>query len=261
MKTAATELGIDVIHDRARSPELLQRLTELEPDVAVVVAYGSILPVTLLEVPPKGFVNLHFSLLPRYRGAAPVQRAIMNGEQMSGASIMVLTEGMDEGPLIGTRSVPIEPDDTSATYGAKVAVLGAEALVTTLPLYVNGMLEPVPQEDREATYADKLSTDDARIDWRMPSTKIRDLARALDPDPGAWTLLDDNRVKVFRAADAETISSLDPGSISTVGGRLLVGTGDGTLSLEEVQPATKKRMSGGDLVRGMRLTDGARMGA
>lgn len=260
MKTAAIELGIDVIHDRARSPELLQRLTQLDPDVAVVVAYGSILPVTLLEVPQKGFVNLHFSLLPKYRGAAPVQRAIMNGEQVSGTSIMVLTEGMDEGPLIGSREVPIQPDDTSATYGARVADVGAETLATMLPMYVNGSLEPVPQDDREATYADKLSTDDARIDWSMSSTRIRDLVRALDPDPGAWTLLDGTRVKVFRVAAAE-VSRIDPGSISTVGGRLLVGTGDGTLSLEGVQPATKKRMSGGDLVRGMRLTDDTRIGA
>lgn len=258
VKTAATELGLEVIQDKARSPELLRRLTELAPDVAVVVAYGSILPASLLGVPPRGFVNLHFSLLPKYRGAAPVQRAIINGEQTSGASIMVLTEGMDEGPVIATRTLPIDPDHTSATYGARLADIGAEALAMVLPLYVGGRAEPVPQDDRQATYADKLTTDDARIDWGLPSKRIRDLVRALDPEPGAWTLLGGNRLKVFRVASAD-VSDIAPGYVSTRGG-LVVGTGDGALSLEEVQPATKKRMSGADLVRGVRLAGGERMG-
>lgn len=258
VKRAATELNLEVIQDTARSPELARRLTDLAPDVAVVVAYGSILPADLLAVPSKGFVNLHFSLLPKYRGAAPVQRAIMNGEELSGASIMVLTEGMDEGPVIATRAVPIDPDDTSATYGARLADIGAEALLMALPLYVEGRAEPVGQNDGQATYAGKVTTDDARIDWSLPSKTIGDLVRALDPEPGAWTLLAGSRLKVFRVAPAD-VFELAPSYVSTAGA-LVVGTGDGALTLEEVQPATKKRMTGADLVRGARLTGDERMG-
>lgn len=258
VKQAAGSLGIEVIQDKARDPALLERLVQLSPDVAVVVAYGSILPVSLLAVPLKGFVNLHFSLLPAYRGAAPVQRAIMNGERMSGASIMVLTEGMDEGPVIATREVPVEPDDTTETYGAKLAEIGADLLATTLRDYADGRVEPVPQDDSTATYADKLTTDDARIDWTQPSTRIRDLVRALDPDPGAWTTLSGSRLKVFKVMVTDD-HDLEPGCIRADGG-LVVGAGDGCVVLESVQPATKKRMSGADLARGLHLTGDERMG-
>ena len=259
VKLAAEALGIDVIQDKARDPALADRLRTLAPDVAVVVAYGSILPGTLLEIPVKGFVNLHFSLLPAYRGAAPVQRAILNGEKVSGASIMVLTEGMDEGPVIAAQEHPIAPDDTTASYGAKLAEIGADLLVSVLPGYVDGTLMPTPQDDALASYASKLTTDDARIDWAQPQNAIIDLVRALDPDPGAWTLLGGTRLKVFKASPSEE-ADLAPGQIVVDGGRLVVGTGSAPIVLDEVQPATKKRMGGPDFARGLRLDGSPRMG-
>jgi methionyl-tRNA formyltransferase len=259
VKSAAEELGIEVLQDRARSPELLRRVIDLAPDVAVVVAFGSILPTELLEAVPHGFVNLHFSLLPAYRGAAPVQRAIMAGEQVSGASIMELTEGMDEGPVIATREEPIAPDDTTATYGAKLADIGADMLVTVLPLYVEGAVEPSPQDDAKATYADKLSTEDARIDWSQPSDRIDALVRALDPEPGAWTTLNETRLKVFKVVPAGE-EDLEPGRVIDTRAGLVVGTGDSAVLLEDVQPATKKRMRSSDLARGLHLDGDVRMG-
>jgi methionyl-tRNA formyltransferase len=259
VKRAALDLGLEHIQpDKARDPALLERLSALSPDVCVVVAYGSLLPKTLLDVPPKGFVNLHFSLLPLYRGAAPLQRSIMNGDDVSGASIMVLTEGMDEGPVIAQRELPIHQDDTTATYGERLSHEGALLLLENLGPYADGALEPVPQDPTHATYAPKLTTEDARIDWSRPARNIRDQVRALDPDPGAWTVLDGTRLKVLRASEVDR-SDLAPGRLD-VEDRLLVGTGSVALSLDEVQPATKKRMSGADLLRGAHLTADTRIG-
>lgn len=258
VKLAAERLGVEVLQNKARDPILHERLVELSPDVCVVVAYGSILPASLLDVPAKGFVNLHFSLLPAYRGAAPVQRAIMNGEDVSGASIMVLTPGMDEGPVLATQALPIDPEDTTASYGAKLAEVGADMLVAVIPPYVEGRLEAVPQDDSRATYAGKLTTEDARIDWFRSARQIHDLVRALDPEPGAWTTLNGARLKVFKAATTER-AGLAPGEIEVNGG-LIVGTGDGAVTLDEVQPATKKRMTGAEMARGLHLTGAERMG-
>lgn len=260
VKQAAIDAGLEVIQvERARDPELSTRLEALAPDVAIVVAYGSILPKNLLEVPRKGFVNLHFSLLPRYRGAAPVQRAIMNGDEVSGASVMVLTEGMDEGPVLAERELPIASDDTTQTYGARLAAIGAELLVETVASYLEGTVTPEPQDDSQATYAPKLTTEDARIDWRASARQIHDLVRALDPDPGAWTTLLGARLKVFKATPVER-PGLSAGQVSIDGASVVVGTGDGAVDLEEVQPATKRRMAGSDFARGVRLSGDERMG-
>lgn len=251
--------GIEVVQERARDPALAARLNDLGPDVAVVVAYGSILPGSLLAIPPKGFVNLHFSLLPQYRGAAPVQRAIMNGDELTGVSVMVLTEGMDEGPVLALRQTPIHDDDTAGSLGERLASEGATLLVETVRAYVAGELEPVPQDHDRATYAPKIESDDARIDWSLPATAIRDQVRGLDPQPGAWTELGDARVKVWRVTPVPD-RRLDAGRLAVDGG-LLVGTGDDAVRLDEVQPATKRRMNGEDLARGLRLDGTERMGA
>ena len=259
VKEAALELGLEVIQvARARDPELHERIAELAPDVAVVVAYGSILPKQLLDLPRKGFVNLHFSLLPLYRGAAPVQRAIMNGDEVSGASVMVLTEGMDEGPVLALEELPIGYDDTTRTYGERLARKGAPLLVESVRSFVDGDLVPEPQDDSAATYAPKLTTEDALIDWTASSEKIHDLVRALDPAPGAWTTLTGTRLKVFKATPVEA-PSLAAGQPMVLDG-LVVGTGDGAVRLDEVQPATKRRMDGADFARGLRLTGTERMG-
>lgn len=260
VKQAALDMGLDVIQvARARDPELHDRIAEIAPDVAVVVAYGSILPKTLLDVPAKGFVNLHFSLLPLYRGAAPVQRSIMNGDEVSGASVMVLTEGMDEGPVLARKELPIAFDDSTRTYGERLALEGAALLVESVRAFLSGDLVAEPQDDAAATYAPKLTTDDARIDWTADAETVHNLVRALDPEPGAWTTLSGTRLKVFKATPQDDDSGLLPGQPS-LGDGLLVGTGRGAVRLDEVQPATKRRMPGADFARGLRLDGSERMG-
>ena len=259
VKEEAQRGGLEVLQPRrAREPELHERLAEIAPDVAVVVAYGSILPGPLLEVPSLGFVNLHFSLLPAYRGAAPVQRAVMDGVPVSGVSIMVLTEGMDEGPVLATREVPVEQSDTAGTLGERMADLGAPLLVETITRYAAGDLQPVEQDHDAATYAPKITTDEARIDWTKPAEEIANLVRGLNPAPGAWTELDVKRLKVLEVGHAAT-AALEPGALRTVGSALVVGTGSTAIELTDVQLAGKRRMGGGELARGLRLDHESRL--
>jgi methionyl-tRNA formyltransferase len=256
VKAAATTAGVRVLQPaRARDPELLDELRAIAPDVAVVVAYGSILPKSLLDVPPHGFVNVHFSLLPLYRGAAPVQRAIIDGRLETGVSMMVLTEGMDEGPVLAAEATPIGPAETAAELGERLATLGARALLPALTGYVSGALTPVPQDDSAATYAPKITTAEARIDWSEDARSIGNKVRALNPAPGAWTSLGDERVKLHRAAPGDH-PELRPGEL-LVADRLFAGTGDGAIAIEEAQVAGRKAMSGLELARGLRLEPGA----
>ena len=253
----AVEAGIEVLQPaKAREPELEERLRDLAPDVAVVVTYGSILPGRLLEVPRLGFVNLHFSLLPEYRGAAPVQRAVMDGATVTGVSVMVLTEGMDEGPVLALREVEVRPNDTSGTLGERMADLGGPLLVETLERYVAGELEPREQDHERATYAPKITPEEARIDWARPQEAIVDHVRGLNPAPGAWSEWGGRRLKVWVARPAE--GALEPGVVEG-SGSLVVGTGSGPLELTDVQLAGKRRMAGADLVRGMRPGDDERL--
>jgi methionyl-tRNA formyltransferase len=256
VKRAAQAVGIEVLQPaRARDEEFHEQIRALASDVAVVVAYGKILPGSLLEIPRKGFVNVHFSLLPAYRGAAPVQHAIIDGRDETGISIMVLTEGMDEGPVLAEEPVPISPDDTAGSLGERMAVIGARRLVPALEGYVVGGVQPVEQDHDRATYAPKLDTDDARIDWSEPAARIRNLVRGLNPTPGAWTMLGDARLKVYAVGVGDD-AGMKPGELGVDGDRLLVGTGDAAMSLAEVQIAGKKRMGGAELARGLRLAGG-----
>ncbi|MDQ5815925.1 MAG: methionyl-tRNA formyltransferase [Actinomycetota bacterium] len=257
VKVAAEALGLEVIQpERARSPELHGRLAELAPDVAVVVAYGSLLPGPLLEVPRCGFVNLHFSLLPEYRGAAPVQRAIMDGRSETGVSLMVLTEGMDEGPVLMTERVPIAPWESAGELGHRLALVGAELLTPALVAYGEGRLVARPQDGALATYASKIDTNQARIDWDWDAGRIDRHARGLDPVPGAWTTFDGKRLKIFRVEIAVSDEGLPPGAIAT-DEDLLIGTGSAPLRLLEGQLAGKRRMNGQDLARGLHPTPDA----
>lgn len=258
VKEEALRHGLEVLQPRrAREPELHEHLSGIAPDVAVVVAYGSILPGPLLEVPKLGFVNLHFSLLPAYRGAAPVQRAVMDGVPVSGVSIMVLTEGMDEGPVLATRDVPVEPTDTAGTFGERMADLGAPLLVETITRYAEGDLQPVEQDHDRATYAPKITTEEARIDWTEPAQEVTNLVRGLNPAPGAWTEWDGRRLKVWQVRP--TAEALEPGTLRADGGALLAGTGTEAVELADVQLAGKRRMGGGELARGLRLGPEARL--
>ena len=258
VKEAALERGLEVLQPTsARTEEFHDQLARLEPEVAVVVAYGKILPAPLLEVPPRGFVNVHFSLLPAYRGAAPVQRALMDGETETGVTIMVLTEGMDEGPIVAAETTPIDPQETSGELGERMARSGAELLVRSLPAYVSGELVPEPQDDARATYAAKLTSEDARIDWTAPAEKIKDQVRALNPDPVAWTTFRGGRVRVLGTEVLPDIRDLAPGLVRA-GRDLLVGTGDGALKLLQLQMPGKRPMEGAQVARGLRLQEGER---
>jgi methionyl-tRNA formyltransferase len=257
VKRVALDAGLEVQQpEKARDPQLAEWLSSIDADVATVVAYGKILPADLLTIPPHGFVNVHFSLLPHYRGAAPVQRAVMEGRDETGVSIMVLTEGMDEGPVLAVERMPIDDDDTAGVLGEKLAGLGAPLLVDALNDYVSGALQPVEQDHAAATYAPKITTEEARIDWSAPARTIIDLVRGLNPAPGAWTTLRDQRLKIHSVRDAPGTPALTPGSLDAPAGPLLAGTGDGVLELVEVQMAGKKRMTGEELARGLRMTAG-----
>lgn len=252
VKIAALESGLDVLQPAsARGRDLHSALTELNPDVAIVVAYGKILPGSLLAIPPLGFVNVHFSLLPLYRGAAPVQRALMDGVEETGVSIMVLTEGMDEGPVLATRSLRVGKDDTAGDVGDRLAAIGAELLVPTLLDYAAGRLDPLPQNHDRASYAPKLDPDDARIDWKESSIRIHNLVRALNPAPGAWTTMRGARLKIYRTRPLNQIE-LGRGELDARNG-LVAGTSSGALELLDVQLAGKRRMTGPELARGLRL--------
>jgi methionyl-tRNA formyltransferase len=258
VKVAALDAGLDVIQpEKARDPEFIQHIRDLAPDVAPVVAYGKILPASLLEIPPLGFVNVHFSLLPAYRGAAPVQRALMDGVDETGVSIILLTEGMDEGPILAVEKTKVAPDESAGEVGERLAEVGAGLLVDSLKKYAAGSLRPVEQDHAAATYASKIDSEQARIDWSQPAEKVRDLARALDPEPGAWTTLRGRRIKIFRARPS-TDPARAAGEIAWSDGRLSAGTGTRPVDLTQVQPAGKRRMSGDEMARGLRPAPGER---
>lgn len=256
VKERAAAAGLEVLQpDRARDPELARRLEELGVDVATVVAYGSILPQSLLDVPALGFVNVHFSLLPLYRGAAPVQRAIMDGSEVTGVSIMVLTAGMDEGPVLAALEEPIRPDDTAGTLGDRLAIRGAPLLVETLERYASKKLIPVAQDATRATYAPKIGTGEARIDWSRPAGRIVDHVRGLNPVPGAFTTGGARRLKVYAARSADAHG--EPGTILDPE-HFVVAAGEGAVALLEVQLQGKRRMTGEEAARGMRVATGDR---
>jgi methionyl-tRNA formyltransferase len=219
----------------------------------VVVAYGKILPRSLLDIPRLGFVNLHFSLLPAYRGAAPVQRALMDGVEETGISVMILTEGMDEGPVLAVRPTAVAPDENAGELGERLAAAGAPLLVETIASYAAGAIEPSEQDHDRATYAPKISSEEARIEWERPAHAIHNLVRGLNPAPGAWTTFRGARLKVLRTIERDDRGR--PGEILD-GGALVVATGDTAVELVEVQPAGKRAMSGEELRRGLRPAAG-----
>jgi methionyl-tRNA formyltransferase len=255
VKELALEARVELLQPaRARDPELRRRLRALDVEVATVVAYGRLLPGELLAIPPMGFVNLHFSLLPAYRGAAPVQRALMDGRELTGVSTMVLTEGLDEGPVLGRRSEAVEPGDTAGSLGKRLAHLGAQLLVADLAAYVGGVIEPAEQDHAMASYAPKVTLGEARVEWTAAAEVIRNLVRGLNPAPGAWTTMRGRRIKLWSVEVERSRLDLAPGKLADEGA-LLVGTGSSPLRLEEVQREGRRRMTGAELARGLRLAE------
>jgi methionyl-tRNA formyltransferase len=250
VKVAAVEAGIDVVQPR-RAAEVGPQLADLAVDVCAVVAYGQILPSSLLAVPPHGFVNLHFSLLPAWRGAAPVPASILAGDRETGVTCFVLEAGMDTGPVLATRTTRIGPAETSGELTARLADLGAPLLVEAIAGLVDGRIGPLPQDDAAATYASKITPEDARLDWHAPAEQLDRAVRAYNPVPGAHTTFRDARLKLHRAQIVP--GSGTPGVVVGVDERTgapVVACGVEALRLDEVQPAGKRAMSGAAFVNG-----------
>jgi methionyl-tRNA formyltransferase len=269
VKVAAEAAGLRVWQP-TRPREVLEDLRALDLDACAVVAYGALLPAEVLEAGGRGFVNLHFSLLPRWRGAAPVQHAIRAGDRTTGVTTFVLDEGMDTGPVLDTVEVDIGDEESAGELLERLAVLGAPVLVDSVRRLVAGAV-PTPQPEHGATLAPKIAPADVAIDFAAPSRPIVDLVRSADPAPGAHTTFRGKRLKIFRAAPVAVASSVDddgggadavPGEVLAHEGPLtVVAAGDGAIELREVQPEGKGRMDGAAFANGYRPQPGDRLGA
>ena len=257
VKQAATESGLPIQRPRTlRSADALAALAALAPDLIVVAAYGLILPQAVLDLPRFGCVNIHGSLLPRHRGAAPIAAAILAGDAETGVSIMLMDAGVDIGPVLGMAALPITPDDTTGSLTAKLARLGGELLIAKLPHYLAGEIVPQPQPTDGASYAPRLEKEAGRLDWREPAAIIERKVRAYQPWPSAYTSWNSQRVKILRArvGTSEQGSEIRGQGEVIAGERGAVGvvTGDGVLWLDEVQAAGKRPMLASAFVAGAR---------
>ncbi len=253
--------GIPVLQPRSpREPEFLAHLADLAVDCAPVVAYGALVPQAALDLPRHGWVNLHFSLLPAWRGAAPVQHAIMAGDEITGASTFLLEAGLDTGPVFGTITEPIGPRDTAGDLLARLAASGAGLLVATLDGIEAGALVPEPQPAEGISLAPRIETADARIDWSLPAHVVERRIRGVTPAPGAWTTWRGDRLRVGPVSWLLDGPSLDEGEVLFESGDVYVGTGNGApVLLDEVQPAGKRMLPAEDWARGARPAPGERV--
>jgi methionyl-tRNA formyltransferase len=259
----AQEAGVEVLCPaRPREPEFLDRLRELAPDCCPVVAYGALVPRAALDIPRHGWVNLHFSLLPAWRGAAPVQAAILYGDAVTGATTFRLEEGLDTGPVFGVLTEPVGPRDTAGDLLGRLAGSGAQLLVATLDGIEDGTLEARPQPAAGVSAAPKLTIDDARVDWAAPALRVDRQIRACTPAPGAWASYRAGRLKLgpVRLADLAEAGAdvLAPGEVSAGRRSVLVGTGTTPVILGDVQAPGKRPMPAADWARGSRPAPGDR---
>jgi len=249
-KGRALAAGLPVLQpETPREPGFAAALAAYSPDVCAVIAYGHVLPPEVLAVPPNGFVNVHFSLLPRYRGAAPVQRAVMAGETQTGVTTFLLEPTLDTGPILAIAREPIAPEDTAGTLMQRLAAAGARLLVRTLDGIEAGTLEPRTQDPGLATPAPKVRPEEGNVDWNRPSVEIARQVRGLNPSPGAYSTYRGKRLKIWRAVPAKVAGQ--PGTVVDLGkDRFGVATGEGALELLEVQQEGNKRLDAGAFVRG-----------
>jgi methionyl-tRNA formyltransferase len=269
----AAEAGLEVLKPvRPRDPDFLDRLRAIGPDCCPVTAYGALIPQAALDIPANGWVNLHFSALPAWRGAAPVQHAILHGDDITGATTFRLVAELDAGPVFGVVTEPIGPRDTAGDLLARLAESGAELLVTTLDGIESGQVEARPQPSEGVSQAPKLTAEDARVRWDRPAIAVDRQIRACTPVPGAWTVLGRVRLKLWPLAKAASgltavpggadggppdAEPLDPGELRVCRSGVLVGTATGPVELGDVQPDGKRRMSAAAWARGLRLDQGA----
>ncbi len=254
VKVLAETHGVPVFQPASLRPEENQKLVaDLNADVMVVVAYGLILPKAVLDMPRPGCVNVHGSLLPRWRGAAPIQRALWAGDAETGVTIMKMDIGLDTGDMLYKLACPITAEDTSATLYDKLADLGPQGLIETLQQLADNTATPEVQDEAQVTYAEKLSKEEARIDWSLSAAQLERCIRAFNPWPMSWLMIDEQPVKVWKASVINGNASAEPGTIIDASKNgIRVATGEGILNLESLQPAGKKAMSAQDLLNSRR---------
>ncbi len=262
----AAAAGLEVLRPaRARDPQFLDRLREIAPDCCPVAAYGALLPQSALDIPPHGWVNLHFSLLPGWRGAAPVQHAILHGDDVTGASTFRIVKELDAGPVYGVLTEPVRPDDTTGSLLDRLSHSGAELLVATLDGIEAGTVQAIPQPAEGVSFAPKITPADARVDWKLTAHAIDRQIRACTPDPGAWTELDGARLKLGPVsltdpADPLHLPDLAPGELLARRQAVFAGTGSRPVRLGDVQAEGKRQMTASDWVRGLRSGGPVRLG-
>ena len=253
--------GIEVLRPaRAGDPEFLDRLAEIAPDAAPIVAYGGLIPPAALEIPTHGWINLHFSLLPAWRGAAPVQHAVMAGDEVTGASTFRLEQGLDTGPVFGVVTDAIGPTDTAGDLLGRLAHAGAGLLVATLDGLEAGALVPVPQSTDGVSLAPKIRVEDARVVWTDPAMRVDRLVRGCTPAPGAWSEFRGERIKLGPVRPAAGVANLAAGEVRVAKNDVWVGTATHAVLLGEVKAEGKRQMPAGDWARGVRVEPGERLG-
>jgi methionyl-tRNA formyltransferase len=258
----AVDLEIEVLKpQRPRDEEFVNRLNELAPDCCPVVAYGALLSQRVLDIPRHGWINLHVSLLPAWRGAAPIQHAILAGDQLAGATTFRIVLELDAGPIFATVTEPIRPDDTAGDLLHRLSLSGARLLVDTLDGIEDGTMTPIPQPETDAqvSYASKINVEDARIDWTQPAEVVNRLVRACTPAPGAWTTFRGERFKINSTRISDSV--LPPGRLQISKRSVRVGTATRALELDEVQAQGKKPMAAADWARGVTFEPEPRLGA
>ncbi len=262
VKAAALRLGFEVLQPEwVREPEFLRTCRDLAPEVIAVAAFGQILPRALLDIPPLGCVNVHPSLLPKYRGAAPMNWTLIRGETVTGVTIIRMNEGMDAGDILLQERTPIDARDDFGALHDRLAAIGAKLLVKAIAGLADGGLAGTPQDPSEATFAPKITREDGRIRWDAPPDTVVNLIRGLSPAPGAWTRLDGKVLKVFRAEARPDPVAEAPGTIGEASPQgLSVAARNGWVRLLDVQMENRRRMPIGDFLRGLKLAPGTRLG-
>lgn len=249
VKLVAQENGIPVFQpEKLRRAEAIEHLKQWQADVYIVAAFGQILPQSVLDIPPHGCLNVHASLLPRWRGAAPIQAAIRAGDDETGVTIMQMDAGLDTGPMLSKQAITIAPDETGQSLHDKLADIGAQLLLATLPGYVNGSISPQPQDDEHATYAPQIKKSDGEINWQDDAAAVDRQVRAYTPWPGTYTFWGDNQLKIHAGRIAD--GSAEPGKVITHDSGIAIGTGSGLYVPETLQMAGKKPVSAQDFING-----------
>ncbi|MEX0174369.1 methionyl-tRNA formyltransferase [Streptomyces sp. LMG1-1-1.1] len=258
----AEEAGIEVLKPaRPRDEDFLARLREIAPDCCPVVAYGALLPKVALDIPARGWVNLHFSLLPAWRGAAPVQHSLMAGDQVTGASTFLIEEGLDSGPVYGVVTEDVRPTDTSGDLLTRLAFAGAGLLAATMDGIEEGSLHAVPQPVEGITLAPKIQVEDAHVDFAAPALRVDRVVRGCTPAPGAWTVFRGERLKLIQVTPLPDRADLAPGELAVGKNNVYAGTGSYAVEMLWVQPQGKKPMKAADWARGVRIAPGEGLGA